>query len=95
MVVFNGYLLHRSLPNRKATGFRRALVNHYMSAASLLPWGTEKSPDYIAIQDSRDVVMIAGTDPYAWRGYQDLHGTHCRPDGKGGCGNNEYNVRID
>ena len=37
IVFFNGYLLHRSLPNR-ATGFRRALVNHYMSAESFLPW---------------------------------------------------------
>ena len=37
-VVFNGYLLHRSLPNTGRHGLRRALVNHYMSAASLLPW---------------------------------------------------------
>ena len=36
VVFFNGYLLHRSLKNR-SSGFRRALVNHYMSAESLLP----------------------------------------------------------
>jgi len=92
IVFFNGYLLHRSLPNYASGGYRRSLVNHYMSAESLLPWGTEKSDDYIAIQDSRDVIMIAGEDPYAWRGYTNVHGTHVRPDGKGGCGNNEYNV---
>lgn len=38
MVVFNGYLLHRSLPNVMQSGYRRSLVNHYMSAESLLPW---------------------------------------------------------
>ncbi|HET6467727.1 MAG TPA: phytanoyl-CoA dioxygenase family protein, partial [Geminicoccaceae bacterium] len=38
VVFFNGYLLHRSLRNRATAGFRRALVGHYMSAASLLPW---------------------------------------------------------
>ncbi len=37
-VVFNGYLLHRSLPNMTKHGLRRAMANHYMSAQSLLPW---------------------------------------------------------
>ena len=37
VVFFNGYLLHRSLPNYAALGFRRSLVHHYMSAESLLP----------------------------------------------------------
>jgi len=35
-VVFDGHLLHRSLPNHHHT-LRRALGNHYMSAESLLP----------------------------------------------------------
>ena len=38
IVFFNGYLLHRSFPNRAESGYRRVLVNHYMSAESLLPW---------------------------------------------------------
>jgi len=38
IVFFNGYLLHRSLPNHAKSGYRRVLVNHYMSAESLLPW---------------------------------------------------------
>lgn len=38
-LIFNGYLLHKSLPTTGRRGFRRALVNHYMSASSPLPWG--------------------------------------------------------
>ena len=37
VVFFNGYLLHRSQRNR-SDGYRRALVNHYCNAWSLLPW---------------------------------------------------------
>ena len=37
VVFFNGYLLHRSKRNT-SSGYRRALVNHYMSMNSLLPW---------------------------------------------------------
>ena len=33
-LVFNGYLLHRSLENSGRHGYRRALANHYMSAES-------------------------------------------------------------
>ena len=40
VVFFNGYLLHRSKPN-KTNGFRRSLVNHYMSASSFLPWNVD------------------------------------------------------
>lgn len=93
IVFFNGYLLHRSLPNYREAGFRRSLVNHYMSAESLLPWGSQKLSELpVSIMDNRDIVMIAGEDPYAWKGITDVHRGHVRPDGKGGCGNNEYNV---
>jgi phytanoyl-CoA hydroxylase len=91
IVFFNGYLLHRSLPNYAESGFRRSLVNHYMSAESLLPWINPTGPFSVATLDHRDVIMIAGEDPYAFQGYVDVHGAHVRPDGKGGCGNNEYN----
>jgi ectoine hydroxylase-related dioxygenase (phytanoyl-CoA dioxygenase family) len=93
IVLFNGYLLHRSLPNYAETGFRRSLVNHYMSAESLLPWINPTGPFSVATLDHRDIIMIAGEDPYAFQGYQDFHGAHVRPDGKGGCGNNEYNKK--
>ncbi|MEI6496324.1 MAG: phytanoyl-CoA dioxygenase family protein [Actinomycetota bacterium] len=69
VVFFNGYTLHRSLANR-TQGFRRALVNHYLNAWSLLPWKTNGSVPGLALPllDNRDVVPV-GTDPYAWKGY--------------------------
>ena len=67
VVFFNGYLLHRSLKNR-TNGTRRALVNHYMSSSSLLPWMLPKNLD-VATADNRTVIPVAGDDPYAWKGY--------------------------
>lgn len=84
-VVFNGYLLHRSLPNTGRHGMRRALVNHYMSAASLLPWAPPSSGEPMALADHRDIMMVAGRDHYAWAGTTDLVRPHLRPDGDGGC----------
>ncbi|MFB7215958.1 phytanoyl-CoA dioxygenase family protein [Streptomyces sp. NPDC056255] len=86
VVLFNGYLLHRSLPNSAERGFRRALVNHYMSASSLLPWGALPQGEWVARHDCRDVVLVAGNDPYAWKGTEDLATAHVRPSGEGGCG---------
>jgi ectoine hydroxylase-related dioxygenase (phytanoyl-CoA dioxygenase family) len=68
VVFFNGYLLHRSFRNR-SSGFRRALVNHYMRAESLLPWAWDGRLG--AIQDNRDIIMVAGEDPYAWKGIEE------------------------
>ena len=68
IVFFNGYLLHRSLPNRASRGYRRALVNHYMSAESLLPWDWDGR--IAPTRDNRDIVMVAGEDPYAWKGLE-------------------------
>ncbi|GAA5179292.1 phytanoyl-CoA dioxygenase family protein [Rugosimonospora acidiphila] len=83
-VVFNGYLLHRSLPNTGRHGYRRALANHYMSATSPLPWKIPagRSP---ANWDYRDVVLVAGEDPYAYKGITDLTRAYVRPDKEGGC----------
>jgi phytanoyl-CoA hydroxylase len=85
IVFFNGYLLHRSLPNTTARGLRRALVNHYMSAESLLPWRPPNEDEHMAKVDDRDIVLIAGHDPYAWKGIEDRHRTYVRPDRAGGC----------
>lgn len=86
IVFFNGYLLHRSLPNRATGGFRRSLVNHYMNAASLLPWRHPGDNGVgMGIHDYRDIVMIAGQDPYAYKGIQELAFSHIRPDREGGC----------
>ena len=85
IVFFNGYLLHRSLPNRATSGYRRVLVNHYMSAQSLLPWHPPQEGEHMAITDYRDIVMIAGKDPYAWKGTTDIAKPSVRPSGDGGC----------
>ncbi len=83
-LLFDGYLLHRSLANSGRRGYRRALVHHYMSAESLLPW-QDAEGDYFGELDYRDITMVAGTDPYAWKGLRDLSRTYSRPDRDGGC----------
>jgi ectoine hydroxylase-related dioxygenase (phytanoyl-CoA dioxygenase family) len=83
-VVFNGYLLHRSLPNTGRHGYRRALASHYMSAESPLAW---KVPPGAAPAswDYRDVAIVAGEDPYAYKGTVDVTRPYVRPDKDGGC----------
>jgi phytanoyl-CoA hydroxylase len=70
VVFLNGYLLHRSARNRSNRS-RRALVNHYCNAYSLLPWPVppvEIQSSRIGTLDYRGIVPI-GEDPYAWKGY--------------------------
>ena len=93
VVFFNGYLLHRSLPNRAKSGFRRALVHHYMSAESLLPWHLPEGSKSVATADIRDIVMVAGKDPYAYKGLENLHTPHIRHSGEGGCGDPKQNIK--
>ncbi len=95
IVFFNGYLLHRSLPNHAKTGYRRVLVNHYMSAESLLPWHTPRHDERMATADVRDIIMIAGRDPYTYKGLENLAEPHVRVDGSGGCGDPRQNVKIE
>jgi phytanoyl-CoA hydroxylase len=95
IVFFNGYLLHRSLPNHAKTGYRRVLVNHYMSAESLLPWHNPRQGERMATADMRDIIMIAGKDPYAYKGIEDVAEPHVRADGLGGCGDPKQNVKIE
>ncbi len=92
IVLFNGYLLHRSLPNRATSGFRRVLVNHYMSAESLLPWHKPEEGVGMGNADYRDILLVAGEDPYAWKGTIDQSRPHVRPSGEGGCGNAVRNL---
>lgn len=85
VLLFNGYLLHRSHVNHGPPGtFRRTLVNHYMSARSLLPWRTDAATP-VARADVRDIVLVAGTDPYAWKGTEQISKPFVRPSGDGGC----------
>ncbi len=93
IVFFNGYLLHRSLPNTASGGYRRALVNHYMSAESLLPWHPPKEGETMGTLDYRDIVMVAGEDPYAFKGTTEVAFPHVRPSGEGGCGDPRHNLK--
>ena len=76
VVFFDGYLLHRSFRNRSQS-HRRVLVNHYMNAWSLLPWRLPEGKS-AATADFRDIVMVHGSDPYAWKGTRDLSGVSIR-----------------
>ena len=84
-LIFNGYLLHRSLENSGKHGYRRALANHYMSAESLLPWFPPGPNEHMGIADFRDIVLVAGEDPYAYKGTENIRKAYSRPDKDGGC----------
>jgi phytanoyl-CoA hydroxylase len=68
LVFFHGYLLHRSQKNR-SQNYRRVLVSHYMNAWSLLPWKLDSGHSTAAL-DHRGVELVAGADPYEWKGYE-------------------------
>jgi hypothetical protein len=91
IVFFNGYLLHRSLPNTQSSGYRRALVHHYMNAHSLLPWVATQGGESVATADYRDVMMVCGRDPYAYKPITNEAEAHVRPSGEGGCGSQGFN----
>ena len=59
-------LLHRYTKTGRT--YRRVLVNHYCNAWSLLPWSIEEGESPPAPR--RNIVPVAGIDPYAWKGYQ-------------------------
>jgi hypothetical protein len=40
---------------------------------------------HVAKWDCRDIVMVAGRDPCAWRGTADISQPYIRPDKDGGC----------
>jgi len=71
------------------------LVNHYMSAESLLPWHNLREGERMATADMRDIVMIAGEDPYAYKGTEDLSMAHVRRSGEGGCGDPKLNLKPE
>lgn len=78
VVFFNGYVLHSSQRNKTEGNFRTALVNHYMSAESMLPWDQDgKLPP---TEDMRDIVMVAGKDPYAAKPVTNLNKPYLRPE---------------
>ena len=78
ILFFNGYLLHKSNKNVTESGSRRSYVCHYMSAESLLPWSGGVLPH--APEDYRDIVLVAGEDPYVYKGTEDLSVPYLRPE---------------
>lgn len=78
VVFFNGYLFHSSLRNKTADQFRTALVSHYMSAESLLPWDWDGRLELK--EDLRDILMISGKDPYEHKGIKNLTFPFLRPE---------------
>jgi phytanoyl-CoA hydroxylase len=78
VVFFNGYTLHSSQRNKTTDCFRTALVNHYMSAESMLPW--DQDGKLLPTEDLRDIVLIAGNDPYEWKGIVDVNKPYLRPE---------------
>ena len=78
VVIFHGYTLHSSRRNKTKDCFRTALVNHYMSADSMLPW--DQDGHLPPTEDLRDIVLVAGQDPYAWKGTVDVNRPYLRPE---------------
>jgi phytanoyl-CoA hydroxylase len=78
ILFFDGYLLHKSNKNVTESGSRRSYVCHYMNADSMLPWsgGTLAYP----VEDYRDIVLVAGEDPYAFKGTEDISIPYLRPE---------------
>lgn len=63
LIVFDGYLLHRSGPNR-TDGPRRAIGLHGVRAATRMPWMGAEQRGPIGGADCRDFELVAGEDPY-------------------------------
>ncbi len=56
-----------------------------MSAESLLPWEPPGEGEWMAIADYRDIVLVAGRDPYGYKGIRDDARPLVRRDRAGGC----------
>lgn len=78
VVIFHGYTLHSSRRNKTKDCFRTALVNHYMSADSMLPW--DQDGHLPPTEDLRDIVLVTGKDPYGWKGTVNLNQPYLRPE---------------
>ena len=79
VVFFNGYLLHGSYPNRSESSFRRSVQFVYLSAESLLPW--DQATRGPTTRDYRDIIMVSGEDPYAYKGVEDIGRAYLRKGG--------------
>lgn len=78
ILFFDGYLLHKSNKNVTENNSRRSYVCHYMNADSMLPWSGGALPH--PVEDYRDIVLVAGEDPYAYKGTEDISIPYVRPE---------------
>lgn len=78
-VFFNGYLCHKSLPNKSQTS-RKAIVFHYMNGYSLFPFYLKKDEKriYVGDTDVREIIPVNGRDPYEYKGYSKESSFHWR-----------------
>ena len=63
----------------------RPVLEWYAEHARDLPWRRPEEGTPIALADYRDVVLVAGRDPYGWKGLEDVAVPGVRPSGEGGC----------
>ena len=77
-IFFNGYLLHGSAPYEAKTGTRRAITFGYMSAESWFPWDWNGKLE--PTRDLRDIKLVCGTDPYAYKGTENRTHACVDPD---------------
>jgi ectoine hydroxylase-related dioxygenase (phytanoyl-CoA dioxygenase family) len=69
-VFFSGYILHSSTTNRRASGFRRALLYQYARAETPIAYSPRNVP-VSNYHDMRDFVLVRGIDPYHWKAKTD------------------------
>jgi ectoine hydroxylase-related dioxygenase (phytanoyl-CoA dioxygenase family) len=76
VLFVNGYCLQRMVPNPNSEAFRRLLRVHFSSAETQVSWNISDSHleglSTSQLLDIRDVHLVAGTDPYEYKGYQNI-----------------------
>lgn len=70
VLFYHGYTIHGSQPNKTMYCNRIVLQCHYMNANAELPWSVGARD--LPAADMRDIVMIAGVDPYQWKGANNI-----------------------
>ena len=79
-VFFSGYILHSSTTNRRASGFRRALLYQYARAETPIAYNPRNVP-VSNYYDMRDFVLVRGVDPYRWKAKTEEMHAFLRPPG--------------
>lgn len=76
--------LHPAAPAHDSVVMHDTVSEALIEPESPLSW---KVPEGVASArwDYRDVVLVAGEDPYAYKGIADASRAYVRPDKDGGC----------